>query len=210
MNGSLQNWKHLVGVFFFNLIFIGGGFSTAHVFAQQRIENKLTPREIAQQTLPSTVLLVMSNGNTKTVKSGSGFFVAEDVVATNFHVIEESTEGYAKIYGQEKAYEILGIVGTDEKNDLALVKIKGISGSPLKLNADDSISIGDEVFAVGNPVGLEGTFSQGIVSGVRNTADTKLLQITAAISHGSSGGAILNNRGEVVGVAFGGVKVGRT
>jgi len=200
-----RNIKHLQTTLILNLIFIGC-FSPAYISAQKTITKKLTPREIAQQTLPSTVLLVMRNSNTEEAKSGSGFFIAEDIVATNFHVAKETTEGYAKIYGQDKLYEILGVVGTDEKNDLALLKIKGIKGKALKLNTDDSIAIGDEVFAVGNPKGLEGTFSQGIISSIRKTGKFNLLQITASISAGSSGGAVLNDNGEVIGVAVGAIE----
>ena len=126
--------------------------------AQTVNEKKLTAREIAKQTLPSVVLLIMGNSKTETAKSGSGFFVTEDIVATNFHVIKDTDEGVAKIIGQDKLYDVLGVVGVDEKNDLALLKIKGIKGKPLTLNKDDSTAIGDEVFAVGNPKGLEGTF----------------------------------------------------
>ena len=193
-----------------SLIFFISCLSPVYISAQKITDKKLTPREIAQQTLPSTVLLVMDNNETQEAKSGSGFFIAEDIVVTNFHVIKETTEGYAKIYGQDRIYEVLGVVGIDEKNDLALLKIKGIKGKPLKLNTDDSTAIGDEVFAVGNPKGLEGTFSQGIVSSIRKTEKTNLLQITASISAGSSGGAILNNKGQVVGVAVGAIESGQS
>ena len=196
--------------FLLTLILFTVCFSPAWISAQKVAPKKLTPREIAQQTLPSTVLLVMNNSITHEVKSGSGFFVAEDIVATNFHVIKETTEGYAKIYGQEKTYEVLGVVGIDKENDLALLKIKGIKGKPLRLNKDDSTAIGDEVFAVGNPKGLEGTFSQGIVSSIRKNGARSLLQITASISAGSSGGAILNEKGEVVGVAVGAIESGQS
>jgi len=179
-------------------------------FAQTVNEKKLTAREIAKQTLPSVVLLIMGNSKTETAKSGSGFFVTEDIVATNFHVIKDTDEGVAKIIGQDKLYDVLGIVGVDEKNDLALLKIKGIKGKPLTLNKDDSTAIGDEVFAVGNPKGLEGTFSQGIVSSIRKSEKINLLQITASISAGSSGGAILNNKGEVIAVAVGAIESGQS
>jgi hypothetical protein len=152
----------------------------------------------------------MGNSKTETAKSGSGFFVTEDIVATNFHVIKDTDEGVAKIIGQDKLYDVLGIVGVDEKNDLALLKIKGIKGKPLILNKDDSTAIGDEVFAVGNPKGLEGTFSQGIVSSIRKSEKINLLQITASISEGSSGGAVLNDKGEVVGVAVGAIESGQS
>lgn len=206
----MRSKKSLQKVLFLNLIIFASCFSSIDVFAQQKINKKLTPREIAKQTLPSTVLLVMTNDITKESKSGSGFFITEDVIATNFHVIKETTEGYVKIYGQNKVYDILGTVGVDEKNDLALLKIQGINGRPLKLNNDDLIAIGDEVFAVGNPKGLEGTFSQGIVSSIRKNDETNLLQITASISSGSSGGAILNDKGEVIGVAVGAIEIGQS
>ena len=206
----MRNEKHLQMMLVSSLVFLVSWFLPAHVSAQKTVNQKLTPREIAQKTLPSTVLLVMENSETEEAKSGSGFFVAEDIVVTNFHVIKKTTEGYAKVYGQDKIYEVLGVVGTDEKNDLALLKIKGIKGKPLKLNTDDSTAIGDEVFAVGNPKGLEGTFSQGIVSSIRKTIKLNLLQITASISAGSSGGAVLNDNGEVIGVAVGAIESGQS
>ncbi len=206
----MRKTKYWQTALLLNLFFLFSCFVPTQIVAQTTTDKKLTPREIAQQTLPSTVLLVMGNSDTKKVKSGSGFFISEDVVATNFHVIKETTKGYAKIYGQDKIYEVLGIVGIDEKNDLVLLKIKGIKGKPLKLNIDDSIAIGDEVFAVGNPEGLEGTFSQGIVSSIRKTEKLNLLQITASISEGSSGGALLNDKGEVVGVAVGAIESGQS
>lgn len=206
----MKNKKFLQTTFLLNLIFLVSCISPVYISAQKSASKILTPREIARKTLPSTVLLVMENSETKEAKSGSGFFVAEDVVVTNFHVIKETTEGYAKIYGEDKIYEVLGVVGIDEENDLALLKIKGIKGKPLKLNTDDATAIGDEVFAVGNPKGLEGTFSQGIVSSIRKTDKLNLLQITASISPGSSGGAVLNDRGEVVGVAVGGIESGQS
>jgi S1-C subfamily serine protease len=113
---SVRNKKRLQTTLILNLILFASCFLPNYVSAQRTVDKKLTPREIAQQTLPSTVLLVMGNSDTKEIKSGSGFFIAEDIVVTNFHVIKETTEGYAKIYGQDKIYEILGVVGVDEKN----------------------------------------------------------------------------------------------
>lgn len=172
--------------------------------------NKLSAREIAQETLPSVVLIIMHDLKTDTAKTGSGFFVTQDIVVTNFHVIEGTSEGVIKIVGQDGTYDILGTVGVDKENDLVLLKLKDVKGKPLPLNRDDSIAIGDEVFAVGNPKGLEGTFSQGIVSSIRKSSKENLLQITAPISSGSSGGAVLNDKGEVVGVAVGAIEGGQS
>lgn len=169
----------------------------------------LTPREIAHRSLPSVVMLALETERVDAIKYGSGFFVAPDVVATNFHVIENTINGYVKIVGKEPIYEILGLVGIDRSNDLALVKVKGIRGAQLPIGNSNSLAIGDEVFAVGNPKGLEGTFSQGIVSSIRQDGKESVIQITAAISHGSSGGPILNTQGEVVGIAFSGLASGQ-
>ena len=71
----------------------------------------------------------------------------------------------------------------------------------LTLGNSDSVQVGDSIYVVGNPQGLEGTFSQGIVSSIREVGSDKLLQITAPISPGSSGGPVLNEKGEVIGVS---------
>jgi tetratricopeptide (TPR) repeat protein len=97
----------------------------------------------------------------------------------------------------------LKIVRIDKKNDLAVLSVDvDLTSNPLPL-ATGTVSPGEQIFAIGNPEGLENTISQGIVSGLRNRDDRNLLQITSPISHGSSGGPILNARGEVVGVAVG-------
>ncbi len=206
----MKNTSSIQKIILVHLLVLISYLSCFEVFAQKIEPKKLTAREIAQLTLPSTVLLMMNNSDSEDGKSGSGFFVAEDVVVTNFHVIKETTEGFAKIYGQEKIYQILGVVGVDEANDLALLKIDGVKGKQLKLNTDDATAVGDEVFAVGNPKGLEGTFSQGIVSSIRKTEKFNFLQITASISSGSSGGAVLNDNGQVIGVAVGAIESGQS
>lgn len=181
-----------------------------NVSAQISNNNSLTPREIAKQSLPSVVLLIMENSRNETGKTGSGFFVAQDIVATNLHVITNCDQGVVKIVGQETLYDVLGVVAADEKNDLALLKVARIKGRAMVLSSDDSTSIGDAVFAVGNPQGLEGTFSQGIVSSIRKSSSRDLIQITAPISEGSSGGAVMNDRGEVIGVAVGAIESGQS
>ena len=79
----------------------------------------------------------------------------------------------------------------------------------LPLGDSSAVEVGEEVYAVGNPEGLEGTFSQGIISGIRRVGDRDLIQITAPISHGSSGGPVLNKHGQVVGIAVGAIRTGQ-
>lgn len=157
--------------------------------------------QIAGATFPSVVLLVMEDERGQPVALGSGFFVKEKVVASNFHVVEKAARGYAKLVGQKTKYPITGVVGLDSKHDLVLLALQDASAPSLKLGDGSKVAVGDTVFAVGNPQGLEGTFSQGIVSGVRQFETDSLLQITAPISTGSSGGPVLDSEGRVIGVA---------
>jgi hypothetical protein len=168
-----------------------------------------TAQEIAQKTFPSVVLLVMEDANGQPLSLGSGFFVRDNIVATNFHVIEDSVGGYAKIIGKKKKYNISGTVGIDRDVDLVLLSINEAKAPFLPLGNSKDVKIGDEIYAVGNPLGLEGTFSKGIISGIRKDKVQTLMQITAPISPGSSGGAILNIQGQVVGVAVATFKEGQ-
>jgi hypothetical protein len=89
----------------------------------------------------------------------------------------------------------------DSTRDLALLSISGAKAPALALGDSNEVAVGDEVYVIGNPRGLEGTFSQGIISGIRQIGSESLLQVTAPISPGSSGGPVLNSSGKVIGVA---------
>ena len=151
----------------------------------------------------------MSDANGQPLSLGSGFFVADGVVATNLHVVRGASSGQVKIVGQDKTYFVNGLVGINANADIVLLEVSGTKAPALRLSESNDLAVGDVIYAVGNPEGLEGTFSQGIVSGIRGTGADKLLQITAPISPGSSGGPIINNRGEVVGVAVATFKEGQ-
>ena len=168
-----------------------------------------TSRQIAQKSFSSVVLLVMQDENGQPISLGSGFFISDGIIATNLHVIENATRGYAKLVGQEKKYDISGIVGVNDEWDLVLLDAKGIKAPSLTLGDSNQMQVGDEIFVVGNPQGLEGTFSQGIISGIRKVNSDSLFQLTAPISPGSSGGPVLNTEGEVIGIAFGAFKDGQ-
>lgn len=158
--------------------------------------------QIAEKSFPSVVLIVMQDEYGQPISLGSGFFVQEDIVATNAHVIEDGVTGYAKIVGEKSEYDVLGFVGCDAGRDLVLLKLSGAKAPTLTIGDSRRVVVGEEIYVVGNPQGLEGTFSRGIVSGIRQIDSDTILQITAPISPGSSGGPVLNSQGEVVGVAF--------
>jgi len=163
-------------------------------------------RDIAKQVFPSVVLLVMENAAGQASSLGSGFFVREDVVATSLHVVEGAAKGYARLVGQDTTYSVAGTLGMDRSRDVVLLKVSAVRARPLPLGDAGQVSVGDTVYAVGNPQGFEGTFSQGIVSGLRYEDSGALFQITAPISKGSSGGPVLDARGRAIGIAFATVK----
>ena len=166
-------------------------------------------REVAKKVFPSVALIVMEDENGQPLCLGSGFFVRSNMLVSNFHVVEGAAGGYVKLIDRKKKYPIIGLSAVDQVHDLALISISETSAPSLPVSEVESLVIGDEIYAVGNPQGLEGTFSQGIVSGLRTVRTSKLLQITAPISPGSSGGPVLNQKGEVVGVAVATFKGGQ-
>jgi hypothetical protein len=168
---------------------------------ETKVAHAQSPQEIAKSAFASTVLLVMEDANGQPLSLGSGFFVRDGEVASNLHVVECAGRGYVKIIGQKAKYDIEGITAVDPERDLVVLKISGARSRALALGNSESVQVGETVYAVGNPQGLEGTFSQGIISSIRLVANDKLLQITAPISPGSSGGPVLNGRGEVIGVS---------
>ena len=161
-----------------------------------------TAEQIAEKALAATVYLEMKDSTGKTLGFGSGFFVRENLIATNYHVIEGAAQGTAKLVGKYTTYTIEGFTATDKINDLALLKVTAYSIKPLRLGMSSDVKIGETVYVAGNPKGLEGTFSDGIISSKRGGYSKERLQMTAPISPGSSGGPALNRKGEVIGVSF--------
>jgi S1-C subfamily serine protease len=168
-----------------------------------------TAQEIAKKAFGSTVLLVMEDHNGQPLSLGSGFFVRDGEIASNLHVVEGSAKGYAKLVGDKTKYDIEGVTIADPNYDLVVLKVSNSHSRTLPLGNSDTVQVGESVYAVGNPQGLEGTFSQGIVSSIREVGADKLLQITAPISPGSSGGPVLNEKGEVIGISVATFKGGQ-
>ena len=135
--------------------------------------------------------------------AGSGFAISADgYIVTNNHVVENATKVTVVFdNGDEKTATV---VGTDKRTDLAVVKVEGVTDLPYVNFATDDVRVGDWVVAVGNPFGLGGTVTAGIVSArgrdIAGSAQGDFLQIDAAVNTGNSGGPAFNLKGEVVGV----------
>jgi hypothetical protein len=157
-----------------------------------------------RSTNSSVVFAEDAKGNT--VSTGSGFFVDTNVIATNYHLVKDADKISAKLVIQKRQIRITEIIGVDLERDLALLMVEGVKIRPLPFGDVSKLAIGDDIYVAGNPEGFEGTFSQGIISGFRGG---RYIQITAPISHGSSGGPVLNNKGEVIGIAVGLIQQGQ-
>ena len=173
-----------------------------HMFFAINSSPAQTAEQIAEKALAATVYLEMKDSSGTALGLGSGFFVKPNLIATNYHVIEGASSGTAKLIGKYTKYTIEGVTATDKTNDLALLKVKTYGIKPLSLGDSDVVKIGATVYVAGNPKGLEGTFSDGIISSRRDKYTKERLQMTAPISPGSSGGPVLNSKGEVIGIAF--------
>ena len=166
-----------------------------------------SPRQIAQEAFPSVVLLVLELSEGQSL--GSGFVLRDGLVVTNYHVIRGAERGYCGLVGKQMKYEIAGVAVVDVAHDLSIIAVNGLKAPALPIGDSGQVGVGDAVYAIGNPEGLEGTFSQGIVSGIRHDGNETMLQITAPISHGSSGGPILDSSGKIIGIAVATVRGGQ-
>lgn len=157
-------------------------------------------RVIAKNTLESVVTVVMQDSFGNETKIGSGFVVKDGLIATNYHVVSDSYSGFIQSNNSREKYPISGYTAVSREMDLAVISVENLLLKPLKVLGATELEIGDSVYAAGSPRGLTGTFSDGIVSSFRMLGSTSHIQITAPVSPGSSGGPLVNSRGQVVGI----------
>lgn len=159
----------------------------------------MSPREIIDTSSPAIVRIEAGDA-----KVGTGFILDESgLIATNLHVIEGESKVHVKLYKDNTDYPATVVAAVDKSHDLALIRIKPKKPLPkLKLGDSSTVSAGDRVYAIGNPLGVfDYSITDGLISQVRPlSADLTILQISAAISQGSSGGPLFNQFGEVIGV----------
>jgi putative serine protease PepD len=168
----------------------------------------LTATQIYQRDSPGVVSIkaVTQDGE----DSGTGIVLNEQgLILTNDHVIAGATSLTVNAGGATSTTRAATIVGEEANSDLALVRVdpSGLGLKPLKLVSSSSVQVGDSVYAIGNPYGLEETLTRGIVSALNREISapdgskiTGALQTDAALNPGNSGGPLLNEQGEVVGV----------
>ncbi|NLP26375.1 MAG: trypsin-like serine protease [Clostridiales bacterium] len=170
---------------------------------------RYTTEGIAQLLKPSIVEIFTYNtqiSNTNPVGSGSGIIMSTDgYIATNSHVLDNATD--FKVVLSDGVEHRAQIVGKDSKTDIAVVKINATNLINATFGDSSTVKVGEQVMAIGNPAGLTGTVTDGIVSGINRPIKTDAvgfemdcIQTNAAISPGNSGGALVNMYGQVIGI----------
>ena len=169
---------------------------------------------LAQQTSGAVVMLNVFQHGVK-VGNGTGFFIDDDLILTNHHVVEEARSIEA-VLPDRTTLDITGVVVSDEENDLAV--LRSARPNPITLNlAERQVEVGTRIVVIGSPLGLDSTLSEGIISAYRpdgladqgSDFNSPLLQFTAPISGGSSGSPVLDLNGEVVGVVVAQYRLGQ-
>ena len=136
---------------------------------------------------------------------GSGVIISEDgYIVTNNHVVDGADEIVVNLVNDKKEYKAK-LIGKDKKSDLAVIKIEANNLNAVSFYNSDKVKVGDVVFALGNPFGLHETTTQGIVSATRRTGVgiteyENFIQTDASINPGNSGGALINSRGDLIGI----------
>lgn len=175
------------------------------------VQDGLTPSQVYAMNVQSVVMIynrytVNSGGQGGTATStGSGFILTEDgYVVTNYHVIEGN--GKLTVVTSDGSEYAAVLVGYDSANDVALLKAEATGLKPVKIGSSDALIVGDQVVAIGNPLGeLTSTLTVGYISAKERDVTTSgfainMLQTDAAINSGNSGGPLFNMKGEVVGI----------
>lgn len=170
---------------------------------------KLTTAQIAEKATPSVVVIENFNEDGEKAGQGSGYVTSADgTIITNYHVIRGASALNIRLPGKE-SYRVDSTVGYDVEHDVAALQVSGASISALQTEDIELAKVGDRAVAIGAPLGLERTVSEGIISALRDAGGTHIIQTTTSISPGSSGGPLLNEYGRVIGLTTATVRDGQ-
>lgn len=171
-------------------------------------------RELSYEELAglasSIVMIQVYDQYNEPFASGSGVLINQDgYILTNFHVVRGAAAYGVCLEGEEKPRFTTELIKYHPENDLALIRIDPVNRRPIHLYQGPDLVRGQRVVAIGSPLGLLNTVSDGIIAGFRNISEVSMIQHTAPTSPGSSGGALLNMYGELVGIVKGGFDDGQ-
>ncbi|HUU91869.1 MAG TPA: trypsin-like peptidase domain-containing protein, partial [Phycisphaerae bacterium] len=167
----------------------------------QTSETDLAPDALFAKASPAVVRIDVMNAEYKKRGQGSGFLVSPDgMIVTNHHVMHVGQRGLVR-FGDSKALPVTAVLAQDKEKDLAVLKVHAEGVPYLELSPQgEKPDVGTRAFAIGTPAGYTNTLSEGLVSGLREQEKRSVVQTTAPISSGSSGGPLLDARCRVLGV----------
>ncbi len=165
-------------------------------------KKELSAEQIYEKCSSAVFYIEVYNSFGEMTASGSGFFIDNNGTAiTNYHVINGCYSAKITLSDEKKTHDIMGVYDFDENEDWAIIDTGVKNSNYLEIGASSTVVGGATVFAIGSPLGLQNTISQGLISNPQRTEENvSYIQTSAAISSGSSGGALLNKYGEVIGV----------
>jgi len=160
------------------------------------VQRSLSPNELFK-AVSASVFTVEALTTTGSVNIGSGVAVKTNELVTNRHVVEKAVS--LRVLKGNDSW-MASVVGFDAKHDLCRLRVGGLEARSVFVRPSSSLDVGETVYAIGAPQGLEVTLSQGLISGLREYGDARLIQTTAAISPGSSGGGLFDTQARLVGI----------
>lgn len=165
-------------------------------------KKELSAEQIYEKCSSAVFYIEVYNSFGEMTASGSGFFIDNNGTAvTNYHVINGCYSAKITLSNEKKTYDIMGVYDFDENEDWAIIETGVKNSNYLEIGTSSTVVGGATVFAIGSPLGLQNTISQGLISNPQRTEENvSYIQTSAAISSGSSGGALLNKYGEVIGI----------
>ncbi|MDP2365394.1 MAG: trypsin-like peptidase domain-containing protein, partial [Ignavibacteria bacterium] len=170
----------------------------------------LSAEKIYKKVSDAVVVIYAYDENNQLSKQGSGVVINnKGYVVTNYHVLSGNDK--LEILHNKEIIPYVDIIGIDVEKDILILKIDEKKFPAIKIGDSKALNIGQRVYAIGSPLGFENTISEGIISGLRSYDETgkNFIQITASISPGSSGCAIVNDKGELIGISTLTVKEGQ-
>lgn len=173
-----------------------------NILSQQNSADELTPDKIFEK-VDNSIVVVLAYDNQGNIFQGSGVVISDGIIVTNHHVCKDASRIDIKHYSKE--IKNVSIYKYDAVKDILFLKTDDRSFRPITPGSSNQLKSGQRIYAVGSPEGYENSISEGIVSGFRTDENNvKLIQMTCPITDGSSGGAVLNSRGELIGISVSG------
>ena len=162
----------------------------------------LSAEQVYEKVKDAVVVVLAYDYSDELAKQGSGVVLNDKgYVVTNYHILS-GCERLEIMHGDE-IIPYVDIIGIDVEKDILILKIEEKKFPSVKLGDVKSLKVGQRVYAIGSPMGFENTISEGIISGLRSYEEYEknFIQISASISFGSSGGAVVNDKGELIGIS---------